>query len=121
MEADMNILTRFNKTDSETTETVVVMEEDTTSVIDAFSTLLVFVLAWTMLIASTHFMGQNLEAKTIRMVSYQGQIYYVTGRVENSIYKAIPLDGGKETLIPVKDARKVKVAGFATEKTNQKV
>ena len=95
MEADMNFFARFDKTDLETTETVVVMEEDSTSAIDVFSMLPLFVLAWTMLTVSTHFMGQNLGSKIIRMVSYQGQIYYVTGRVENSIYRAIPLGGGR--------------------------
>ena len=51
-----------------------------------------------------------MDSQTVCLVTYQGQIYSITGKVENKFYKAVPVGGDREILIPVKDVRMAKVA-----------
>ena len=74
-------------------------------------TILGFILAWAMLITSSHFMRQKLGAKNTRMVSFLGQNNYVTGKEKVSFCKSELLVGGSEISNPVKEIRQVKIAG----------
>jgi hypothetical protein len=94
-------------------------EKDIISKSEIMFTLLGFALAWVMLIKSAHFMNQKPEARLLRLVSFQGQVYYVTGKVKNAYFKAMLIDGKKEIIIPV--LRIHKVAGYEKNDTKEVV
>jgi hypothetical protein len=104
---NLNTLTTSDKTISATADVVKKSEKEIISEIEFLMSLLIFALAWAMLIISGHIIAKIPEARLQRLVSYHGQVYCVTGKVQKVYFKAILFGGKQEILIPIKGIHRV--------------
>jgi hypothetical protein len=103
----MNTLTDGNETALEMVDTAITDGKETISKIELLVSLLIFAMAWAMMFESAHFIDRKLQARLVRLVSFQGQIYMITGKVRHKYFKAIPFGDTKEMLIPIKEIHRV--------------
>ena len=116
---NVNTSTAIDETIIATADVVKKNEKETISEFELFMSLLIFALAWAMLIISGRIIAKIPEVRFQRLVSYHGQVYCVTGKVRNAFFKTIPLGGSQEILIPVKGVRRV--ADIEINDGNEKV